>query len=60
MLLIKQNKLVKMVELGLGTQSEIEDIILSRYACYLIAQNADTRKKYCFRANIFCLLILIL
>ena len=35
----------KMVELGSGSQREIEDIILSRYACYLIVQNADPRKK---------------
>lgn len=26
-------------------QREIEDMILSRYACYLIVQNADPRKK---------------
>lgn len=35
----------KMVELGSGATREIEDIILSRYACYLIVQNADARKK---------------
>lgn len=35
----------KMVPLGSGAEREIEDIILSRYACYLIAQNADSRKR---------------
>ncbi|WP_164949140.1 hypothetical protein [Clostridium sp. FP2] len=28
-----------------GAQREIEDLMLSRYACYLIVQNADSRKK---------------
>lgn len=35
----------KMVELGSGSQRSIDDIMLSRYACYLIVQNADARKK---------------
>ncbi len=34
----------KMVDLGSGAQREIEDIALTRYACYLIAQNGDPRK----------------
>lgn len=34
-----------MVELGSGAQREIQDIILSRYACYLIVQNTDPRKE---------------
>ena len=34
----------KMVELGSGTFREIEDIALTRYACYLIAQNGDPSK----------------
>ncbi|MBI2112008.1 hypothetical protein HYT52_00530 [Candidatus Woesearchaeota archaeon] len=35
----------KMVSLGSGSEREIEDIILTRYACYLIAQNGDPRKE---------------
>lgn len=34
-----------MVELGLGAERQIEDIMFSRYACYLIVQNADPRKS---------------
>jgi len=34
----------KMVTLGSGSQREVEDIALTRYACYLIAQNGDPSK----------------
>jgi DNA-damage-inducible protein D len=33
-----------MVPLGSGAQREVEDVLLTRYACYLIAQNGDPRK----------------
>lgn len=35
----------KMVEIGSDTERSINDIALSRYACYLIVQNGDPRKK---------------
>lgn len=34
----------KMVQIGSGAEKEIDDILLTRYACYLIAQNGDPRK----------------
>ena len=35
----------KMVDIGSNTSRNIVDYKLSRYACYLIAQNGDSRKK---------------
>ncbi|MEI6578005.1 MAG: DNA damage-inducible protein D [Eubacteriales bacterium] len=35
----------KMVDIGSGAERKIEDIQLSRYACYLIVQNGDPRKE---------------
>ena len=35
----------KMVILGSGANREVEDYMLTRYACYLIAENGDPRKE---------------
>lgn len=35
----------KMVPIGSGAERPVDDIMLTRYACYLIAQNGDPRKE---------------
>ena len=46
----------KMVSIGSGAEKEIDDILLSRYACYLIAQNGDSRKEeIAFAQNYFAI-----
>ena len=60
---VSQNKVLdhfvdvnKMVKIGSGAEKSIDDIMLTRYACYLIAQNGDPRKEQIsFAQNYFAI-----
>ena len=46
----------KTIPMPKGAQKEIDDILLTRYACYLIAQNGDSRKEQiAFAQNYFAI-----
>ena len=38
-------EVTKMVQIGSGARRNLQDYMLTRYACYLIAQNGDSKKK---------------
>ena len=47
------NQVVKMIKTGKGAERAVDDYLLSRYACYLIAQNGDPSKLPIARAQAY-------
>lgn len=49
-------EVTKMVQLGSGAQREVRDYMLTRYACYLVAQNGDpTKEEIAFAQGYFAI-----
>ena len=48
----------KMVQIGSGAERKQKDYKLTRYACYLIAQNGDIRKKVIALAQTYFAIIM--
>ena len=47
-------EIIKTIEVGRGAEREVDDVMLTRYACYLVAQNGDPRKtEIAFAQNYF-------
>ena len=38
-------EVTKMLQIGSGARRNLQDYMLTRYACYLIAQNGDSKKE---------------
>ena len=47
-------EVTKMVQLGSGSLRDVQDFMLTRYACYLIAQNGDPKKEEIAFAQSYC------
>lgn len=44
-----------MIDIGKESKEQVEDYMLTRYTCYLIVQNGDSKKRRnCLLTNIFC------